>query len=70
MSPKFATLVEEVKRLSGEEKEDLKYILEQYILEERRNQIHRSYRESLKELRTGALEFSADAEKLRRMMEE
>ena len=70
MSHNFASLVEEVKRLSGEEKEELKYILEQVILEGRRKQIHKNYRESLKELRTGALEFSGDAKELRRMMEE
>ena len=70
MSPKFAALVEEVKRLSGEEKEELKYILEQYILEERRNQIHKNYRESSRELRTSDLEFSGDAKELRKRMEE
>ena len=70
MSHNFASLVEEVKRLSGEEKEELKYILEQVILEGRRNQINRNFRESLKELRTGTLEFSGDAKELRRMMEE
>jgi len=70
MSQSFATVVEAVKRLSGQEKEELRYILEQYILEERRNQIHKHYRESVRELRDGAMEFSGDAKKLRRMMEE
>ena len=68
--PNFAALVEEVKRLSGDQKEELKYILEQYILEERRGQIHKNYKESLRESQSGALNFTGDAIELRKMMEE
>ena len=64
------TLVEAVKRLSGQEKEALRDILEEVMLDERRNEIHKHYRESLKELRGGAIEFSGDQKDLRRMLDE
>ncbi|MCK8602710.1 hypothetical protein [Desulfoferrobacter suflitae] len=70
MSQNFAAIVEDVKNLSAEEKEELKFLLEQYILEERRNQIHMNYQESLTEMQEGKIKFRATVNELQRTLEE
>jgi len=50
MSQKYNTLVEEVKKLSVEEKEELKFLIEKYLVEERREEIFKNYQESKKEI--------------------
>jgi hypothetical protein len=70
VSQNFAAIVEDVKNLSAEEKEELKYLLEQYILEERRNQIHMNYQESLTEMHEGKLKFCGSVNELQRTLEE
>lgn len=39
MSQKYNILVEEVKKLSTKEKEELKFLIERYLIEERRERI-------------------------------
>lgn len=65
MSQKYSILVEEVKRLSTEEKEELKFLIEKYLIEERREEIFKNYQESKREIEEGRLEFSNDIEKLK-----
>ena len=67
MVQKYSTLVEEVKRLSTEEKEELKLLIEKYLIEERREEIFSIYRESKKEIEEGSLEFSNDIKRLKEM---
>lgn len=67
MVQKYSTLVEEVKRLSTEEKEELKLLIEKYLIEERREEIFNNYRESKKEIEEGSLEFSNDIKRLKEM---
>jgi hypothetical protein len=54
---KFADIVERVKDLSLEEKEDLHVILDYILAEERRNEILQHHKESLGELKSGKLKF-------------
>lgn len=68
MSSVFTNIVEEVKKLSIEEKEELRFLLERYLIEERREEIYRNYRKSLKELLAGKLDFSSDVSKLKEML--
>ncbi|MFO0793621.1 MAG: hypothetical protein U0586_06115 [Candidatus Brocadiaceae bacterium] len=65
MSQKYSILVEEVKRLSTEEKEELKLLIEKYLIEERREEIFKNYQESKREIEEGRLEFSNDIERLK-----
>ena len=51
MSKPYNILVEEVKKLTREEKEELKFLVEKYLLEERRQDIFKSYQESKKEVK-------------------
>ncbi len=68
MVQKYSILVEEVKRLSTEEKEELKLLIEKYLIEERREEIFNNYRESKREIEEGGLEFSNDTKRLKEML--
>ena len=69
MSSDFSSLVEEVKKISSEDKEELKFLIEKYLIEERREEIYRNYKDSLQELNANKLEFSSDIKKLYEMIE-
>ncbi|MEW6007875.1 MAG: hypothetical protein AB1595_07015 [bacterium] len=64
---RYDNLIESVKSLPMEEKEDLKFLIDKYLIEEQREEIYRNYQNSLKESK---LEFSSDVAKLRKMIEE
>ncbi|MEW6481607.1 MAG: hypothetical protein AB1397_01145 [bacterium] len=64
---RYDNLIESVKSLPREEKEDLKFLIDKYLIEEKREEIYRNYQNSLKESK---LEFSSDVDKLRKMIEE
>ena len=68
MRQKYNTLVEEVKKLSFEEKEELKFLIEKYLVEERRDQIFKNYQESKKEIEEEQLEFPGDIKRLKAML--
>lgn len=68
MNQKYNTLVEEVKKLSVEEKEELKFLIEKYLVEERRDEIFKNYQESMKEVEEEQLEFSGDIKRLKEML--
>jgi metallophosphoesterase superfamily enzyme len=59
MSPSFETLVEQVRTRSTEEKEELKFLLERALIEERRREIRGNHRRSLDEVKRGKLKFSS-----------
>ena len=67
---RYATLIETVKSLSTEEKEEIRFLIEKYLIEERREDIYGNYQNSLKEAEGGQLEFLSDVNRLRRMVEE
>lgn len=68
MGKKYNILVEEVKRLSTEEKEELKFLIEKYLVEERREEFLKNYEESKKEIEEGHLESSDNSKRLREML--
>jgi len=68
MTHNFAEIVEEIKQLSTEEKEELQDLLEKYLVEQRRHEIYVNYQSSLKELEENKLTFSNDIDKLREML--
>jgi len=68
MSKTYNILIEEIKKLTREEKEELKFLVEKYLIEERRLEIFHNYRESKKEVEEKRLEFSNDLTKLKEML--
>jgi hypothetical protein len=70
MSVMFVDIVEEVKQLSSDEKEELKQLLDKYIIEERREEILRSYEEGKLETADGSLKFSSDMDELEAMLDD
>ena len=68
-SIRYDILIENIKNLSLQDKEELKLLLEKYILEELRTIICKNYVESLQELKEGKLEFYSDINKLKEIIE-
>lgn len=68
MSTNFAEVVEDVKQLSFDEKNELKNLLELYLIEERRQKIFDNGEQSKRELQNGELEFSSDTGELMEML--
>jgi phosphopantothenate synthetase len=68
MSHNFAEIVEEVKQLSTEEKEELQDLLEKYLIDERRHEIYKNHQTSLKELHENRINFSSNVDELKEML--
>ncbi|MEQ8192366.1 MAG: hypothetical protein ABRQ39_30650 [Candidatus Eremiobacterota bacterium] len=51
MSTTFGELVEDIKRLSFTEKEEIKFLIEKFLIEEKREAIYKHYQESLIEIK-------------------
>ncbi len=66
----FSDLVETVKDLSIDEKEELQMLLKQYIREERREEIYENFKLAQAEERRGDLKYSANIDELKRSIEE
>ncbi len=67
---RYDILIENIKSLPLEEKQELKSLLEKYIIDERRQDIYIHYQESIKNLRNGELKFSSDINRLKRIIRE
>jgi hypothetical protein len=67
---KFNELIEAIKSLSLEEKKEIKFLIERYLIEERREEIYQNYKESLKELEEGKIKFTSSIDKLKETIEE
>ncbi len=68
MSPSFETLVEEVRNRSIEEKEELKFLLDRALIEERRSELQANHRRSLNEVKGGKLKFSSSIGELKKSL--
>jgi hypothetical protein len=66
----FSDLVETVKDLSIEEKEELQMLLKQYLREERREEIYENFKLAHNEEQQGKLKYSADINELKISIEE
>jgi hypothetical protein len=62
----FNQLVENIKKLSMDEKEELHLLLEKYLIEARRDEIYSHFEESKAEYKTGKVKFSSDINKLKK----
>jgi hypothetical protein len=64
----FEALVENVRTCSTEEKEELKFLLERALIEERRDEIKENGRRSMEELKRGKLKFSSSISELKKSL--
>lgn len=68
VSTNFADIVEEVKTLTIQEKQDLHQLIENYLIEARRDEICDAYALSVSELDLVKLEFSSETDELKEML--
>lgn len=61
-------LVEGIKSLSTEEKEEIQSLLQQYLREERRDKIYENFQAAQKEQQQGNLKFSNQINELRQLI--
>ena len=66
----FSDIVENIKRLSFDEKQEIQALLSQYLREERRDEIYDNYQKSRIEEQNNELNFSSNIDELKQLMEE
>ncbi|MGB5592959.1 MAG: hypothetical protein WBM32_24355 [Crocosphaera sp.] len=66
----FSDVVETIKNLSLEEKQEIQALLTQYLREERREEIYNNYRKSISEEQQGELNFSSTIDELKQLIED
>jgi hypothetical protein len=66
----FSDVVEAIKALSLGEKEEMQSLLEQFLREERREEIYQNYLLSKKHEKEGKLRFSSDIDELMQSLED
>lgn len=66
----FADVVENVKHLQTDEKEELLFLLQRYLIEERRQAMYEHYQQSVQEVREHSVHFSSNIQELQEMLAE
>lgn len=66
----FSDVVEAIQRLSSDEKQEIQLLLQQYLREERREEIYENFKSAQIEQQNDKLKFSANLSELRRAIEE
>jgi hypothetical protein len=66
----FSDVVEAIKSLSTEEKQEIQLLLRQYLREERREEIYENFQTARVEEQNGELKFSSEINALRQLIEE
>ncbi|PZV10675.1 MAG: hypothetical protein DCF22_16050 [Leptolyngbya sp.] len=66
----FSDVVEAIQRLSSDEKYEIQLLLQQYLREERREEIYENFKSAQIEQQNGELKFSANLSELRQAIEE
>ncbi|MCT7951610.1 hypothetical protein NG798_17535 [Ancylothrix sp. C2] len=66
----FNDVVEVIKGLSTDEKEEIQALLQQYLREERRDNIYDNFQAAQMEQQQGNLKFSSQIKELRQLIEE
>ena len=66
----FSDVVEIIKNLSLEEKQEIQSLLAQYLREERREEIYNNYQNSILEEPKGELNFSSNIDELKQLIED
>ncbi len=66
----FSEVVEAIKTLSLEEKEEIQTLLAQYLREEKREEIYQNYIEAKQQEKEGKLYFTSDIDELMESLED
>ncbi|MEH1871930.1 hypothetical protein [Nostoc sp.] len=66
----FSDVVEAIKSLSSEEKLKIQLLLQQYLREERREEIYQNFQAAQVEQQNSKLKFSSNIDELRQLIEE
>ncbi|AFZ36407.1 hypothetical protein Sta7437_2887 [Stanieria cyanosphaera PCC 7437] len=66
----FSDVVEALKELSLEEKQEIQLLLNQYLREERREEIYQNFQSAKKEQQNDQLQFSSNIDELKQLLEE
>lgn len=66
----FSDVVEAIKSLSGEEKLEIQLLLQQYLREERPEEIYQNFQAAQVEQQNSELKFSSNMDELRQLIEE
>ncbi|MEO8890784.1 MAG: hypothetical protein ABI417_04485 [Coleofasciculaceae cyanobacterium] len=66
----FSDVVETIKNLSIEEKQEIQLLLSQYLREERREEMYENFQAAQVEQQNGELKFSYNINALRQLIEE
>ena len=69
MEVRYDILLENIKKLPLPEKEELKKLIEKYIIEEKREKIYENFLKSLNEYKENKLQFSSNINELRKNLE-
>ena len=65
----YNILVDEIKKLPLDEKEDLKNLLDKYLIEEKRKNIYDNYKDSLSEVKEEKIKFSNNIDELKKSLD-
>ncbi|MGK7948555.1 MAG: hypothetical protein AB4368_07060 [Xenococcaceae cyanobacterium] len=65
----FSDVVEAIKELSTEEKQQIQLLLSQYLREERREEIYRNLQSAREEQQNHQLQFSSELDELKQMLD-
>lgn len=65
----FSDVVEAIKELSIEEKQQIQQLLKQYLREERRVEIYKNFQAAQREEKNGELKFSSNLDELKQFIE-
>jgi DNA-directed RNA polymerase delta subunit len=66
----FSDVVEVIKSLSADEKREIQLLLQQYLREERRDEIYTNFKTAQVEQQKGELKFSSNINELKQLIEE
>ncbi|MEH1969265.1 hypothetical protein [Nostoc sp.] len=66
----FSDVVEAIKILSSEEKLEIQLLLQQYLREERREEIYQNFQAAQVEQQNSELKFSSNMDELRQLIKE
>ena len=64
----FSDVVEAIKALSVEEKQEIQLLLQQYLREERRAEIYENFQKAHTEEQSGVLKFSSNITELKKLI--
>ena len=66
----YTELIKEIQELSTDDKENLKELIDKYLIDEKRERIYQNYQKSLLEVKEGKTKFSDNPDELNKTLDE